>query len=393
MTTERGGVLPEERVARVAEVVRRNAATAEAERRLTPETVTALLDAGLFQVWTPRAYGGLELDAATGLRLFEELSRLDSAAGWVAGIGAVGAVLCAALPEAGAAEVLADPRAVLAGAFNPPGRAAPVEGGYRVDGQWPFASGCDYATWFSGLCMVMDGDAPRFGPDGAPVLLAIFYPRAEAEVVDTWHSLGMRGTGSHDVRVAGAFVPERRSFVLGAAAEPGGAFAGPLYRLGAWLIGAQVAATALGVARAALEQALDLAARKTPSFMQVGLADKPVVQERLARAQALIQAGRSGLDTAVTEATALVTRGERLQGAAGVALGLAEVFAVEAATEAVDLIHTIAGTSAIRTEQPFQQYFRDVHTISQHAFGSPNRYESLGKLMLGVPSDWAFYNG
>jgi len=115
------------------------------------------------------------------------------------------------------------------------------------------------------------------------------------------------------------------------------------------------------------------------------------VQDRVARARALIDAGRNTIYAEVAKAWAFVQGGARITVAEGVPLALAASFGMEAAVQAVDLVHGIAGTSAIRNEQRFQQYFRDVHTISQHAFASASRYESLGKILLGRQSDWALY--
>src|SRR3712207_3447001 len=157
---------------------------------------------------------------------------------------------------------------------------------------------------------------------------------------------------------------------------------------GLWLVGPMNGAVALGIAQAAIDDFLVLAAVKTPSYTQTGLADKPVVQERIARAQAYVNAARSSIHNAVEQAWAYAQAAERVDLTHGMPLALAGSFAMEAATTAVDLVHASAGTSAIREEQRFQQYFRDVHTLSQHAFSSPSRFESLGKLMLGRETDW-----
>jgi len=144
-------------------------------------------------------------------------------------------------------------------------------------------------------------------------------------------------------------------------------------------------------ARAAITDLIALAQSKTPSYTQVGLADKAVVQDKLARARAAVDAARSYLYSALAEAEEVVRTQPRLSLEQGIPLALAASHAVEAAAQAVDLVHSCAGTSGIREEQRFQQYFRDVHTISQHAFVSSSRFESAGKLMLGRESDWPFY--
>jgi indole-3-acetate monooxygenase len=392
MTTE-SAVRVQEMVAQVEPTLRGAAAAAEADRQLPPAVVDTLVDAGVFQTWIPRAYGGLEMDPLPALRLFEEVARIDGSAGWVVSNCAFGAFFCQVFPEDGAAEVFADRRTVLAGVANPPGSAVPVEGGYRVTGQWPFGSACHFANWLIAPCLILDGATPRLGPDGTPLLLLVVFERTAAQILDTWYTLGMRGTGSADFRATNVFVPERRSCLLGPFDHPGRAFAGPLYRLGVWIDALRIAITAVGVARAALDAFMALAITKTPSMLQTALADRSHVQDGVARARAHIDAGRSYISATLDDAWQFVqgASAPRITVAEGVPLGLAGSYGMRAAVQAVDLIYDMAGTTAIRAEHPFQQYFRDVHTLSQHAIASANRFESLGKIMLGRQSDWAFY--
>jgi alkylation response protein AidB-like acyl-CoA dehydrogenase len=379
-------------VAQVEPVLRKYAAQAEAERRLAPETIAALHDAGLLRSMQPRAYGGLELEPITAMRLFEAVARIDSAAGWITANSSGISTLPMFLPPEGADELFAQPRTLLAGGWFPPGQAEPVQGGYRVSGQWAFGSGSNYATWLTGQAMVYENGAPTLGPDGNPVAMIVWMRADEAEVLDNWNTLGMRGTGSHDFRATDVFVPERRCWTIAPLTSLPPAYAGPLYRLGIWWVGPLNAAVALGIARAAVEDAIALAATKTPSYTQTGMADRPVVQDRIARAKASIDAGMSYVERAVGRAYAwTLETGERIGMEQGLPMALAGSYGHEAANQAVDLVHSVVGTSGIRAEQRFQQYFRDVHTVSQHAFSTPSRFESVGKLLLGRESDWAFY--
>jgi alkylation response protein AidB-like acyl-CoA dehydrogenase len=391
MTTTQALPAVEELVARVEPVLREYAPAAEAGRRLAPEAMNALIDAGLMRVWIPRAYGGMEMDVVPALQLFERVARIDSAAGWLVanqnGLSTLGALF----PEEATAEIFADPRVVCAGGWFPPGMAAPVQGGYRVSGQWAFGSGSNYATWLTGQAFVHEDGAPRLGPDGNPVALIVFFPAAEAEVLDNWRTLGMRGTGSHDYRISDVFIPERRTWMVSPVDASNPAYVSPLPRLGLWLVGPVNASVALGIAQAAVDDLVALAATKVPSYTQTGLADKPVVQERVARAQAYLDAGRRSVYGSVQDAWEFARSGARVGMAQGIPVALAGSFAIEAACTAVDLVHASAGTTGIRDEHRFQQYFRDVHTLSQHAFSSASRFESLGKLLLGRESDWAFY--
>jgi alkylation response protein AidB-like acyl-CoA dehydrogenase len=377
-------------ISEVEPVLRKYAAQAEADRRLAPEAITAILDAGLMTTWTPKHYGGLEMHPIPAFKMFEALARIDSAAGWIVATSC-GIASFSWYPVDANKEMRADQRGFPAGSWFPPGTAEPVEGGYRVSGQWSFGSGCDYANWLTGQALVMENGRPKIGPGGKPEALIVFFRASEATIIDTWHTLGMRGTGSNDVRIKQVFIPERRSWKIAPLTVTDPAFNGPLYRLGLWIVGPLNASVALGIARAALDDLIALAEKKTPSYTQTGLADRSAVQERVARARALIEAGSGYIETAVARAWDFVLKGQKLDIEYGSSLALAGSFSHDAACQAVDLVHSCAGTTGIRQEHRFQQYFRDVHTVSQHAFSSWNRFESIGKLMLGRESDWAFY--
>jgi alkylation response protein AidB-like acyl-CoA dehydrogenase len=389
-TKNRPESIADKMVAEVEPVLREYAAQAETDRRLAPEAIKAIVEAGLMRTWTPKAYGGLEMDAISAFKMFEALARIDSAAGWiVANSSAITSFSW--FPVEANREMRADPRGFPAGSWFPPGTAEPVDGGYRITGQWSFASGCDYANWLTAQALVTENGALKIGADGKPIPLIVFFPSSEAKIIDTWHTLGMRGTGSNDVRIEQLFIPERRCWRIAPLTVTDPAFSGPLYLLGLWIVGPLNASVALGIARAALDDFIELAKRKTPSYTQTGLADRPPIQERVARARALIDAGSGYIETATAKAWDFVLEGRKIDIEHGSGLALAGSFGHDAACQAVDLVHSCAGTTAIREEYRFQQYFRDVHTISQHAFSSWSRFESIGKLMLGRESDWAFY--
>jgi len=378
-------------VRQVAPALRASAAASEAARQLAPEAMAALVDAGIVRALLPAAYGGAELGPVYGIRLFEELATIDSAASWVGMISAAGAWLTVLLPPAAADEMLGDPRAVVNGSLFPPLTAVAAPGGYRVSGRTSFASGCSHASWLGTQAVVMENGAPLLGPSGLPVMLIVHFPAADAEIIANWQTLGMRGTGSHDVQVSDLFVPERRVWAIGPYAPVNPAFGDALSRMGLWWFSPLVASVSLGVARAAVADGIALAQAKTPSYTQMALADKPVVQDALARARATLDAARSYLYATLAQAEQDVQNQPKLTLEQGLPLALAASHATESACRAVDLVHRCAGTSGIREERRFQQHFRDVHTLSQHAFASPARFESAGKAMLDRESDWPFY--
>jgi alkylation response protein AidB-like acyl-CoA dehydrogenase len=391
MTTAAREQVVQQMIMQVGPVLRESAATSEAERRLAPEAMNALIEAGVLRAFVPAVYGGSELGAVDGAKLFEGLAAFDSAAAWVGAISAAGAWLTVVLPPQAADEMFADPRAVINGSLFPPLGAEAVPGGYWVRGHGSFGSGCEYATWLGCQALLMENGAPKLGPNGAPVALFVNLPASQAEIIPNWNTLGMRGTGSHDFQVDAVFVPEHRVWPIGPYAPVNPAFSDPLSRMGVWWFSPLVASVSLGIARAAVDDLLCLAQTKTPSYTQVGLADRPVVQDKLARARAAVDAARSYMHSSLSEAEEILETQPKLTIEQGIPVALSGSYAIEAATQAVDLVHSCVGTSGIRNEQRFQQYFRDVHTISQHAFASPSRFESVGKLMLGRESDWPFY--
>ncbi|NIT59083.1 MAG: hydroxylase, partial [Aliifodinibius sp.] len=182
-----------------------------------------------------------------------------------------------------------------------------------------------------------------------------------------------------------------RTATLAPLENPGQAYRGPLYRMTIWPPVAALAPPALGIARAAINELIDLAKKKTPHFTTTALRERPEAQAKAAQAEALLGAGRAYLYEALREGWETVTQGQMLGLSQKMKIQLATISATRASAEAVDLVHSVAGSTAIRSEHPFQQYFRDVHTITQHAHVSTSRYQSVGNLMLGLEMDWPFF--
>ncbi len=382
-----------EKVQAIAPTIRRYAQEAEQARRLSRPVVDAMEQAGLYRMARAKAFGGLELDPVSMFQVVEEVARHDSAAGWNLQLSLVVDLVLAWLPDEGAAEILEGHPEVTCGTCFAltGGRATPVAGGYRVSGQWSFVSGAHNARWFAFLPRLMDGDEPRLNAQGVPMNVWAFVPADKARILDTWHTMGMRGTGSHDVAVSDIFVPEQHTAPLAPLERPGTAYQGPLYRLTIWPAVALLAPPALGVARAAIDDFLELARTKTPSYTGSLLGARQVVQRQVAQAEAALGAGRAYLYDTFRQIWQAAAQGAEITVERKMQMQLATTYATEAAAKAVDLIHAAAGTSAIRNEYRFQQYFRDVHTMTQHAYSSASRYESVGALMLGVESDWPFF--
>ncbi len=202
-------------------LIREHSAEGERNRRVPAAVIQAMKDAGLVRMMTPKSLGGLELDPVTSARVFEEVARYDSAASWILQAANSGDFYCARLPDEGVEEIYANgPDTIMAQCIHPPMAATPAEGGYRVSGQSHFASGINDTDWVMVLVQPTEGGGLR----GA------FLPTRDVTLVDTWDSLGMRGTDSNTVTVEDTFVPTARTWPLQPAFEPGSHFKGPLYR-------------------------------------------------------------------------------------------------------------------------------------------------------------------
>jgi indole-3-acetate monooxygenase len=372
-------------------LLRAHATDAELERHQPEAIVEAIRSRGLNRMWRPRALGGLEVDPMMAFQVFEEVSRFDSAAGWNLLLSTAIDALGAWFEDEGAKEIFGRPASTFAGSFFPPRRAVPVDGGYRVTGQTPFASGAHQAQWFIGLAHIHDGDTPRLAKDGSPVTLMTMCPADNATILDTWRTLGMRGTGSHDVVMTDVFVPSHHTAVLAPYEKPGGAYEGSLYKLSLWPGIAGQGIVSLGIARAAIDDLLELAARKTPSYLAAPLRNRVTVQATIGEAQATVGAARAYLHEALREVWDQALKGHVIDMPGKMKLQLAGTHAVMMGAKVVDLVHTAVGTSGIRDEYRFQRHFRDAHTITQHAYTSAARYESGGQYFLGVPIEWPFY--
>lgn len=235
----------------------------ETTRRLPELLVTAMAQTGLFRLWIPRSLGGEETDPITLIQVVEEVSRADGSVGWCLAIGGTYGAFGGYLSPEAAGEIYGADRLVrTAGAFRPFGEASVVEGGYRITGRWPLGSGCQHSAWIVGGCRITEGGRPLLAAEGTPVTRILFFPAAQCEILDTWHSIGLRGTGSHDYTVSDLFVPTRHSLSFrDPPAQPGPLYAMPTIAHFATVL----AAVPLGIARHAIDLVTALAATKIAS--------------------------------------------------------------------------------------------------------------------------------
>jgi indole-3-acetate monooxygenase len=373
---------------RIAPVIRQHADEAERERRLSPPVLAALHEAGLMRMCTPRSLGGLEVDPLTRALVIEEISGHDTAAGWTLANPLDCAYLCARLPDAGAEDIYSrGANVVIAAQFGHPMQATSTQGGYRITGRSPFISNCHDANWVATTAVVMSGDPSPAA--GAPEVVVAYLPRESCQVIDTWHVLGMRGTGSNDVTVTDVFVPTARTFPFVPEFTPGSHYQGSLYRFPLiGMVASNLPPLLLAVARRAIEEVSMLAQGKVPVAASTKLRERASAQAKLAQAEASLRAGRVFLYDTLRETWEATIAGETfsLRHKADVLLALTH--AVQSAVQTVELTYRMAGTSGIYMQSPLERYFRDVQVLRHHAFGAETRYETVGQVYMGLPPDF-----
>ena len=369
-------------IARSLEPLIQEHAAALEEGRIPSPLVAALYDTGVFKAMLPREVGGLEVEPVEWLQLIEELARLNASVGWSAFINS-GFGLTFLEPERFERfRVRGGGRLILAMALGRMGgKAVKVEGGYRVSGRWPFASGSPFATWLGGMSAVVDaGGAPVLNAGGQPERLLAIWPADQARLIDTWDGLGLRGTGSGDFEVADIFVPADQ-VNPGIYSAP--VYDRPLFRMQE-LAEMGHGAHALGVASVARQSFVDAVNSKPAagSMRQMAMGHQQVHQIAFARADALIRAGRTFLQETVRAAYAAVQRDPELPLELRVRLREANIFAVRSAKDAVGLIFEMAGSGAVYRGRVIERAFRDISTAANHTNYVEAAYGAVGSYYL-----------
>ena len=367
------------------------AAADEIERsQAIPEPLlTHIHDARLARILLPRSVGGDQIDPWTYLHAIEELSRHDASVGWNLFVANSAALIAPFLPLETAQAIFTDPHAWVS--WGPPNqyKALAVQGGYRVSGEWHFASGSRQANWMGAHCQVTEQDGSlRLNRFGRPTIRTLMFRKKNAEPIQDWNTIGMRGTASEGYRVTDLFVPEAYS---GTREDPAlRRDAGPLYAFtmpGLYAVG--VAGVAFGIARAMLDAFIVLAAEKTPRGLQ-RLADSPVVQADVARREASLGSARAWLVEILKEVWATADDIAPIDLSARVSVRLGCAHAIGTAIEIADYVYKAAGTSAIFRGTPFERRFRDIHTLSQQIQSRDSHFEAVGRVMFNGDPDGLF---
>ncbi len=361
----------------------------ERDQHIPPSLLAHIIDARLPRMLLPKSAGGDEVQPWIYLHVIEEISRHDASVGWNLFVANSAALIAPFIPLSAARAIYDDPRGWIA--WGPPNQhtCTAVPGGYRVTGEWHFASGCRQATWMGAHVNVIEPDGTRrLNRFGKPTVKTLLYPKHNMTPIRNWDTLGMRGTASEGYRLDDLFVPEE---FTGTREDPSlRRDPGPLYAFtmqGLYSVG--VAGVALGVARAMLDDFIALAKEKTPRGL-IRMADSAVVQSDVAHREAEIGAGRAYLTEILRDVwtnaddIAPIETADRVR----VRLGCAQ--AIKAAIETADYVYKAAGVSAIFKGTPFERRFRDMHTLSQQIQARDAHFESVGKILLNGDPDGAF---
>ncbi|WP_456794114.1 acyl-CoA dehydrogenase family protein [Bradyrhizobium sp. USDA 4506] len=370
--------------------LRERASRTEELRRLPPETERDLLDSGLFRILQPKRVGGSELDYVALVDCADALGQGDASVSWnFANLASHHWMLGMFAPEAQSAVWGEDPDALIASSFVfPAGRARKASGGYVLSGHWPFSSGVESCGW-NMLASVVASDDEADGVEYRLFLLN----RRDYSIDDTWNAAGLRGTGSNDVRVTDAFVPEHMTVAVsdlaggatpGSIVNPNALYMLPVFSLFPYVL----SGVGLGNAQACLDDYVEIARHRASTYNRAKIGDLQSTQIKIAEASAKIDAARLIMRTNCVEALAEVRRGDIPGIAAKTKLRRDGAFAVNLCTEAVSLLFAAGGARSLFTSGALQRQFRDAHAVNSHlAFNFDAAGTNYGRVALGLPSE------
>jgi 3-hydroxy-9,10-secoandrosta-1,3,5(10)-triene-9,17-dione monooxygenase len=356
----------------LSQELRDRATECESLRRLPDETVECYQRSGLLRALQPRRWGGFELSPLTFFEAVEAVAAACPSSGWFLGVVAVHNWQLGLFPEQAQRDVWGQDTSVLiSSSYAPTGKVERVDGGFRLSGRWSFSSGCDHCQW-----VFLGGVAPSDGP--IPDMRTFLLARSDYRIIDNWHVAGLAGTGSKDIVVERAFVPEHRThrFVDAYMVQnPGQAVnTGPLFRLPfGCLFAFAIAIPAIGAARGAFEAYRTYMQAKVAAYDGSKVADDPFAQRRLSEAAVEIAAAEADVQDTWKAMCAQAEAGETIPLSARARARWSAANIVLRAVRAVDLLFEASGGRALFLDNPMQRYFRDVHAMRAHALNNPDK--------------------
>jgi len=378
-----------ERLAALAPQLEAAAPRIEAERRIVEPVFSALVEGGFYRMLMPRSVGGSELDPMSFMRVIEGVAKLDASTAWCLCQQSGCSMAAAYLDPSAARDIFGNPRGILA--WGPgPARAVAVPGGYRVTGNWSFASGGRHASWLGAHAPIFEADgSARPDTETDTSQRTFLIPATQTEMTDIWDVVGLKGTASDAFALKDHFVPAKYALWRDSEAErrePGRLYkisSSNMYSLG-------FACVALGIARSTLDAFVKLALEKTPRGAAKSLRDNNVIQSQIAQGEAKLRAARLYVFSTIEEIWDALATSERTTIQQRMAIRLASTYTIHQAKEVVYTAYHAAGATAIFASNPFERRFRDVHTVSQQVQGSQVHFETVGQFILGLPPNTAF---
>jgi 3-hydroxy-9,10-secoandrosta-1,3,5(10)-triene-9,17-dione monooxygenase len=356
---------------------------AETLRRIPDATVDELRGSGLWKAVQPKRWGGNEFDPRVLYQAAREIGHACGSTAWVFGILGVHPWQLALFPDEAQADVWSsDDTTLVSSTYAPVGQLSRTSGGYRLSGRWPYSSGADHCDWVFLGALDTEGEAPD--------LLTLLLPRADYQIIDTWHASGLKGSGTNDIVVEDAFIPAHRalSFIdMGRCECPGQARnTAAIYKLPfASVFPAAIVASGLGIAEGGIEAFREhLSARFKIAYGQAAKED-PHAQVRLARVNSMVDAAWLQLDRNMGALLAAAEQGESLSMLELARLRHDQTYGMGQAAAAVDQCFEASGGSVLRSGDRLQRAWRDVRAARQHAINDYERAaEAYGQVLLGI---------
>jgi len=371
------------RVQNLAPSITPRASEIEAGRELPGDLLRDLVGAGCFRMFVPHSHGGLEIDLPSSLEILEALARADGSTGWAVMIGAQAVMLLALLPRHRFDALYADgPDLMAAGSFTPRGEAKVTTGGFEVTGRWPFASGCLHSKWLLANCVVTENAHTRPGPaPGVPETCFVVFPTERAQILDTWFVSGLRGTGSNDIAVDGIRITHDDTFdrFFGVPSVPG-----PLYIETTSQFSLHTASVGVGIAQHAVDDIVALAGnQKRRLFAATTLAETPVFQYTLARAEIELRAARALLKSEAESLWSLLSAGRVPTPAEQARCSATGAWAAASAASLVDVCYKAGGGTSLYDSSPLQRHLRDINALTQHILVADEWFTRTGAFLVG----------
>ncbi len=369
----------------ISDVLRANAAESERLRHVAPASVRAMERAGLWRLLTPASHGGAEAGIRAQVDTLLLASAADPAAGWVQMVSNAHAFMTSSFPERCKDELFADGVDIrIPGTLASQGKARRVDGGWRLDGRWQFASGVDHGDW-----LMMGAIADQL-PDSPTRLLHLIVPKSDVIVDDTWYTLGLRGTGSKDLVAEDVFVPDHRTMptkLLFDGESPHGE-GGPTFtnRLPVLVcLTVQSSAAVVGIAEGALALHLERTAARRDVYTGSSKAESPGIQMRVAESSTEIHLARKLAQDAADRCDEVGRTGQRLTTDERAELKWHAVYAIELARRATDRIFASSGAHGVYDDSLLQARYRDVNTACHHAVADfDGNAQMYGRVRLGL---------